>query len=367
MGFVWLISTWHPSLNNPWSVAFFLPSLLPLLFCTCTHVTRLAAATKTWSKIITPHLQLAAKVKLNGGSISGQLWVFGTVKFCDDSFGKLIEESPNSQLRVLCFTSMSGGFLVCSFFRPHHAKIDFFLCSISRGYVQYIFVCIYIYRYIMYIIHLWVLTLLNWNGHLFYLTDWSWNFSTKLGVNFLSTQSTLLNYSHCDVWVDWRRFNKILCSPIFYCWSFHVDYCTPGFVQNYPPFFATLRCITFFAEGYASGHSIVFRSSIVSIRSVSKYRILHQTPKHITAEESAKPWGTNKFLHGSSNQKTTNHQPPHDTTITHPFRRLDLMAKFTMQATTGCTNEGTKGQAHISWTYLSWLRTSFRWGFSGVW
>lgn len=71
----------------------------------------------------------------------------------------------------------------------------------------------YISRYIIYIIHLWVLTLLNWNGHLFYLKDWSWNFSTKLGVNFLSTQSTLLNYSHCDVWVDWRRFNKISCSP----------------------------------------------------------------------------------------------------------------------------------------------------------
>ena len=65
----------------------------------------------------------------------------------------------------------------------------------------------------------------------------------------------------------------------------------------------------------------------------------------------------NQQILGSSNQKTTNHQPPHDTTITHPFRRLDLMAKFTMQATTGGTNEGTKCQAHISWTYLSWLRT----------
>ena len=70
-------------------------------------------------------------LELNGGSISGvggfglQLWDwrfgicvspwllggegFGAVKFWDDGFEKLIEESPNSQLGMQFFTSMSDG------------------------------------------------------------------------------------------------------------------------------------------------------------------------------------------------------------------------------------------------------------------
>ena len=272
-------------------------------------------------------------------------------------------------MRVLCFTSMSGGFLVCSFFRPQHAKIDF--STVPALGVRPIHIRVYIYYiyldtlYTSYIYEFWLCSIET-------VTSFTWRIGAEISVpSWVST--FWVHNPPCSTtrivmfgWIE-EGSTKSHAPPILYCWSFHVNYCTPGFVQNYPSFFATLRCITFFAEGYASGHSIFFRSSIVSIRTVSKYRILHQTPKHITAEESAKPWGTNKFLHGSSNQKTTNHQPPHDTTITHPFRRLDLMAKFTMQATTGCTNEGTKGQAHISWTYLSWLRTSFRWGFSRVW
>ena len=60
---------------------------------------------------------------------------FGTVKFWDDGFEQLMEESPNSQLRMPFLTYMSVGFWGAHFLDPYKLRSVFPLLQLG-GWVQ---------------------------------------------------------------------------------------------------------------------------------------------------------------------------------------------------------------------------------------